>query len=1595
MAKKKCPNAKTINQIIYNIIDKDSIAQEFVKQMELFETWFAWRSSREIIAAKSSKDMLNTYMRVKIAYNDIDKFNYVKWLVDRINSFWDYTWVGNIYETINKLSLNNDKELLAKWLTKNDLTKVKQAFAVNAVLQFEYLSQTDAIASSLFKDLWAFNERKKWKSAISEINLVDDLNNRFDALVWDVMLKNDKLTKPEAYQRAMENIFWTAQTWNITSTMMDKLIRYGWSLSNFSDVLIYKYVTSWKANFQTAFQMMDKIYKWVKSTKQYKVWDIWYDFKDMSKQEKKAVLFSYLTNVKNAKSSWLLWDAIQISMWIDNLPIWVKFDVYSARQAYIGMQVWMDWKQLINHVINWVSDGSILEDSVIQKLRTYSPHQMYWISEDIINQILPYNYYTIGKVTGLRWAITEARDDVILKIIKEWNITKPEDLVSAIKDNQGEINKAMNDVLDGKLTNEWKVLDSIVADTIISASSKWDPISLVNKDGTNKNIAFVEDQWAYFNSTMYYKDNWEITKRLYEWNSMSTNIEINGATTYNEILNKWWVIILQDKSMYKEIIDDKWKITSRTITVEWKDYELISNVEVVIPITWLRYYLNGWLITINSTSEEYLNRVFSWLWDTLKDVMRYDNTLDKKVLSAFNEQYYQIARDIQLSDLRKLSEWVKNFANIEMDKFVNAMAFRTKMSWRVPVLIDLEKTLALVDNLISTKSDNIVKLISEYFPWEIAPLNIKIDSSDVIDLFYWDKTKAIYNIWKKLWFVWTPNIRITDFNQLWSKIANTEMASVINKLSDAWDVEDMKKFVEYIWKNDNKIDWFLAQIDIIKNEMFLISEDKDFVIWVDKAKKDFQALLDSMFKWEDKRAILAFMSQYKASDTTRWQRYLLEINQAIKYDAANIVWTQMALGDFKWIIAKIKSEWIKDISKSPIIDELMAYKKNQLNIETEKARIGEIDKQLKIKKSELDKSKFNPEDINTISKKIKDIDEEIKILSKDTKLSEIARLEEEKIKIQKKIDKKDISWWTNRWKEFDGKKYDTLEELIADKWETYVTKNIPLEQRADYEIWKALTSKSLIGKYEDIIDLQTKLDDLNYELDNIWNVSKNKDIIKKQSKKDWLLSKLEEEINKWVIHEKLIKDIEDLNKWLLPNLKVIENKLIPANANMDMITRVSNDVVIDTSIKQSKIDSFDLKMIKSVNVSVSVKKDIQTIQTNINKHIKEFNKSPRLWEDYYYRINELNQKILWELWVLNSKYSAWLQLTDITKDTASKYLYWTTEKPVLYSLYGNASWFELESENIIKNITEQFTTLEAKIIERADKMNIKKFNIHMLENWYSTIFHEWLPYKVTIEDGISKLIQETKWIDEIDSNADKLSNIDFNKLDLSQKQSLYAYLLTTKYWNKILWLSQSIQQFVVSKTDSKIISNFIDNYRLIKHEWYVLPKIVVSAFNEDFDKHFKILSYISENRDKKTLKLDAIINWTFNWYTNEKLNMIKDIYNQYIDIFNEPTSKNLLSNKTLQDDFQKIIDNGFDELDIYKSIREELNKYAPNVKVNWERVNDIVIPDAIQWEKFILTAQDIKVTRENKPKIEITRVMDSSAKEEEAAIKDTFKWCNT
>lgn len=1445
---KKCKNI--VWQFAW-ILANDQFANSLIKQIDINTNWEwvfikDWKIIQSEWNSKSAYNTLLSYARFKFVNSWTTKNQFVISLIDRMKSFWfDWNSYADVWEYVNRIESFSEVELAASWITNKYAIKIQDAVANKILLDFNYAAELDTIWKSV-----AWVSESKLISSIKAKNLDQELEKSFKE--YSKKFWNNQRWYKKWLEKLFKDIYQRDQ--NITDWILQKLIDHSGTYNNFMSVMAYRYISSWRANFKTAFDILDNTalfesiervpwwtYDWV--------WSIISYFKsNVSKKEKVAALWDFLLQAKSDKSFNSLSSVIDLSMMIDNLPIKSSSNINDFIKATMSNKLLTD-KSSIDLFLSNLKWDKLIDDFwwVIDWIDQYPVHYFFWLDDSMMTSFVPLHDDMIRKF----WIEYKnfQKEYYSKKVLEQW-IDSTEKFQKMVKNTKDDfLDSLANNILEKK----WK---SSISDWVLAMSSNydWDLIT------AGKKIVIVREPITYDG----FVNNIKQTEISYETNYVQTLVkdhaeEIVILDSIDEIPKDYkWIIILQDKNknLYNEL------------SIKYSSSAILS------PAGWIRFDLLNWDVVARFSDNAYMWRLYGWVLDMIWQWNLNANT--KKNIKNMLINSISVDNQKTIIGIRK---WTESWFAKEIQNY-------QKLVWITKVSATRWKILDISKWLLDNNRDSILNYIKwfvskddvQYLDWsrltvnDIAHLLTSKTESSVDDV--------IRNISKKEWI--SPKIKNTDVSWFWSSFY--KYAKKPYKIETQWDIIVYKNFIDFITKNDNVLDIISAELK--KARSLTEINYTELKAWNKEIKKSvdniIQDSINNIANLTDtgKDIILSFIEWIIKSDTSFWNRVSnIETIYTIANRKISLLSDQI---DYYWdIVRKIKEEWYEIERWSDSFNSTLYYWEFNdiiLDLNKQEDELSKITNDLLIEKDS------NEVKIKWIDKELKDMWNTLLNKKERARKKELVLLRKQIERRNKVIDREFNKAWKQKDRVFDKQDKFQLkqsksttqsnEDFIINR--SFVEGSIWTKQRfwKNYRSWlvgtilednarfdKTLTTidfkwikiksdiSSAIKKYsfawKEWIDLQYEIFKLNNELKSIMNW---------YADKYWDLFRY---ISKWENYN------DAFFKWI----------------SIDIDTSPQNIAKAIEDLKKSMWDK-SKKIVEFITLRIEWKsawkqKSLKTTLNNIldNWHSSVYHKG----SFYSITIEDWIMELLAKVWDDESKY-----LLERFKNYDIRDLKAYDKKFLFSNLYakyfGNLklNTAEMIMNKIWKDWWELFWDLvkDYWIVKYNDAGNVINLPNIITKSDFAEI--HWTLAKVNTIFGKIRLfttsnsMEEMTWIinKTIEDLYEWQSKIIID--DAKQIYSIYPKLISDKVlWSIVLWdYSKELDNLVTSNLDS--IKAFEENASLFKQ---YAPSASIWWENVYWIKipdSVSIDSFIPKNKINKEVKdIDKL---------NDKI--IKDLWNK-------------------------------------------------------------------------------------------------------------------
>lgn len=1399
-----------------------------------------WKLIESDSNSLSAYNTLLSYSRFKIIENWIDRNRFIVSLVDRMRKFWyDDIPYGNFWEYINKLEAFDNKQLISAWFSKQWLEKWRDWFAMKLLNDFEYALDVEKTVGKVTDTIKVWEIEK----TIGSKELNTKLNEAFSR--WSKKFGDDRA----AYQKWLKEIFggfiWA--NYNITDWVLNDLIKHWASYDVFADIIAYRYITSGKASFYTAFKILNNpdTFKSLKSVD----WVGWGDFisewKDTdSITEKRNKLIQYLYQNKKNKSFNLMWESIRKSMMIDFAWISSNVDIPTFVKNAIWSNLLIGWDKITDAYLRHINWETVVDSLLWNPVdfSQYPPYYYFGIDDDSFKAIFPVEQSLISNF----WVdYNIIRNDFINNLIKKNWIKDNKQLVKSLQLNSEKmydaITKKLNELSSDKNVL-WDWLISIAWNVNWQVSTRWKRVVIIWDNEWLDSLAESTRAAAIKGSETNYIPTW------IDWTNTEWVVFFNSKDEAK--LLEWDVILAQDN----------W-----TDLKKYLESNSPANSTIITPAKWLRFNVKDWEVIVSAFDGQYLDIVYSWIWNILNNIRfswwKKNNTI--KQINRFLKRNVDL--DNSITQLI-LEWWTENLREVAIKNY-------SALSQRTTVVSSPKDILSIASKLIDKKNiEWTKKYISSFFTSdEVASFNWdNITKEDIAFLITSQTSQWITEIGKRLSSSENiyPKIKVTDYDSFWRSFIKREQRYL--RIRNVWDTNLYKSFFNVLWNNE-------SIIKVVWDELKKVATNIDIELEkLNSWKIDKLQSIDDMIQnainsigiisKEDRTNVINFVNKFL--EWNSWDLNRLEYRTR-KWTVSNAKISQLwwALEYYWEIISKIKKDWIeidksedlfKDIWKL-VSEDIPNTKKQKLILELEKQQDDIIDLM-------NDKSKRLEQLESDIKQSKTDYENEVSPTREAAKKEIYKALQKEKNKVQKEydklIDKKD-------------KILDKIDE--ADK----LPDTVKISKRVD--IWE-----------------------LRQYTINWWAIDWMR----------WVNWKTDKNIKSWLVNSILDKNFEfwEKVKW--------------------WVKKFNYSTLSKSSIKD--IEKFEMS-IKSMKDGIDLQYEIYKLNDSIRNR---FNDVAEQYGDLIRFIWE------WDNTFSNLFFKDINILVNTPKDSLLNEI-----KRLKDSVSNNAKriWLELN--------------------QRISSKDIKWTIRNMLLNWYTAVYDNAWFATVRIEDAIQELIDINKLYEPIYKNYDLLKNTKWDDVPFSQKQRIFANLYATHFWRKMAASLDDLSKLIVDKDIWTVTKKLINDYSIVKRDGITMPKAFFNADNKsaalDMSRSSKIFEVISEwyksqaNSVTLSNSIAKSIEDVYKWENIDTIDELKQLYSIYPKLIeNDITRKIVLWDKI--DWLEKMVWNELESIRSFKTYQWEIQKFAPNVYIDWQNVYNMWFRDTIQMKSFIprFTTQD-------------------------------------
>ncbi len=382
-----------------------------------------------------------------------------------------------------------------------------------------------------------------------------------------------------------------------------------------------------------------------------------------------------------------------------------------------------------------------------------------------------------------------------------------------------------------------------------------------------------------------------------------------------------------------------------------------------------------------------------------------------------------------------------------------------------------------------------------------------------------------------------------------------------------------------------------------------------------------------------------------------------------------------------------------------------------------------------------------------------------------------------------------------------------------------------------------------------------------------------------------------------------------------------------------------------------------VKKFKSSSLSQSAIKDIEKFEMST--------KSMKDGIDLQYEIYKLNDSLRNRFNDVAEEYWDLIRFIWSWDNTFSNLFFRDINIAVNVPKWNLASEIKRLKDSVANNARRIWIELN----QRMSSKDIKSTTRNMLLNWYTSVYSDWWFATIRIEDAIQELIDINKSYDSIAKNYDLLKNTKWDDVPFNQKQRIFANLYATHFGRKMAASLDDLSKLIVDKDIGIVTKTLINDYSVVKRDGVVMPKAFFNASNKsvalDMSRASKVFDVISSWYkwwSSSTVLSNSIakaIDEVYKWESVEVIDELKQLYSIYPKLAeNDVTRKIVLWDKI--EWLDKVVWNELESIRSFKTYQWEIQKFAPNVYIDWQNVYNMWFRDTIQMKSFIprFTTQD-------------------------------------
>lgn len=1595
---------------------------------EIFIDTIDWKQIIQNTDSQSAYDTLLSYARFKLLDNAIDRNRYVVSLVDRMKSYWyDSLPYNNFWEYINWLEWWTKQELSNAWLSVKTMTDWRNWYANKLLHDFQYALDVNKTVGKVDKNISPATIEKR----ITHKDLHEELETRFKN--WSSQFWEWR----KGYKKWLQNVFsellWTEQgQYLITDKVLASLINHWLYYDTFADIIAYRYITSWKANFRTALELLENenLFKTITIKKGQEPSNFIQTFRNTDTLSvKKDKLLDYLYNIKKDKSfRW--WEAIRKSMMIDNVPVWT--DIKSINEVVVSAvsaELWTtDVLNKYKRFLNW---ETILDErwNAIEFDR-FSPFYYFWFDEDGFSNIFPVN---AGLMNKFNIDYADIRDNFIIDLIKKNNIKTPIEFKNMIINNENtlysQIIDAIRDVSDWNTYWEWLIR---VASNI-NHQRWWDIFTKDKRIVVIKNSSFID--WLAARNPERAKAMLNSYQDIYIHTSITSD-NTKGVVMYdspNEYREIPWVkdiVIVQDRLDNEDIL----KLVNR-------------NIRYIEPQRGLLYDVLDWELVIRATSMEQINNIYAWLWDIIN--------LNLSDSAKKNKLWKSLAKDLREQmdyDNKKSAQVINKPIWNNTQRTIDNLR---QISQTTQVLATPDDILKQADKLLNNNLNDVKSFIMSYyanvdtksFDWT------RLTREDIAYIITSDTPEAVTKVWDSLLIddTWKKLDRITDSRSFWEFILTRNKPL---KIDDDWDIAIFKSFFQFLWDNSNIIDTLIDTFKKVDVQYNIYRQELES--WWETIRKTLRQEISRAINQlsvisndTQKETIIAFVDKFLETDPATLNR--------LTYITAKNVSTQNKIAKL-WVAMEEYKGWIQQ-ARTKGLD--MSATENDFIVQWTTVTTPVVS----TTKADVKKIKSLQDKENKIADQI--FDEEAKLMWIERDISawsdlsygyipnkSLVTLNREKDKVVAKIsklqsDKLDISDELAELGDLPDEIIETtpgiMDDLVVEarKYKSadeFVSSQLKKDYRTVHQV-DTKTASSITDIWEDTIDNFTKSfrDQYGYpalktkEVERLKKIMKNPDAdvtIYRASPKNELNSGDRVTVdrdyandikrqNGGTVHKYTVKakdlfypktkewfeDLPSLSKWssfqYQDTNKIWQLRKIREEANAVKDNIIDNGKKLYT-INWGYIDrmkGIDWKHNKNIRKGLlsSITDENYQFGKNIEWWVSRFNVNKitriikgyidnftrdieRMWDGIILqnRIDQLNKNIRLEFNKIADEYGDIIRYIGRWNNTFNSLLFDWTKIP----LETPKAQLKVRAEDIYNNANKKLQTLAKEFNTTKNEKTIGSSINRLLENWYTSVAtNKWFA-TITLDNAIPELIEVTRHIDEVKNIYETISNIDWARVGLDKQQQIFSYLYALHFWDKMLSTLKWLDNVLLSKDTWELLKYFLNNYKIQNIGWVSLPKIFFnsSVADEIIDTHnnakiFQLISDWYKNRISPDLlesQINSKIDEVFWLASRDAIDEVKQLYSIYPKMLRDETLAKLVFGNEIEW-LNTIATTVIDSIDSFQTYKNTLAKYAPNVSIDNQSVYDMwYVRDWIPMDSYIP-----KFTRQQKYTSSFESTMDS------------------